>query len=197
MKFRAFEAALIAAVIISVFCGFAFGEQEALAESVIRLHVVANSDSDEDQTLKYRVRDAVLKTAEDILDGAENAKDAQKRLSERLSDIEKAAENAVAENGFHYNVTVTVGEEMFPTRDYETFALPAGNYTSLRVKIGEGGGKNWWCVCFPPICTASAVKWEESGLTDRQVMLITGDGADAEVRFFVIEAAEKIAGFFR
>ena len=144
MKIKVWEAALIAAVIISLLAGSAACAQRELSEKLIRLHVVAASDSEYDQELKLKVRDAVLKTADGLLAGAEDAKEAEEMLSGGLPEIEMAADTAVKDNGYDYPVTAALGRESFPTREYETFSLPAGDYTSLRVTIGDGKGKNWW-----------------------------------------------------
>ena len=192
MKIKAWEAALIAAVIISLLAGSALGAQRVLSEKLIRLHVVAASDSEADQQLKLKVRDAVLETADGLLTGAEDAKEAEKLLSGGLSEIEKAAETAVEDNGYSYPVAVTLGTESFPTRKYDTFSLPAGDYLSLRVIIGEGKGKNWWCVCYPPLCEKAAVSFEDAGLSDKEVMLITGDTDSVKIKFFALELLQKL-----
>ena len=192
MKIKAWEAALVVAVMISLLLGSALGAQRELSEKLIRLHVVAASDSEEDQQLKLKVRDAVLETADGLLTGASNAKEAKKQLSGGLSEIEKAAEAVVKDNGFSYPIAVTLGTESFPTREYDTFSLPAGDYLSLRVTIGEGKGKNWWCVCYPPLCQSAAVDFEDAGLTDKEVMLITGDTDSVKNKFFALELIQKL-----
>lgn len=121
-------------------------EQQALSEKLIRLHVVANSDSEADQAIKLQVRDAVLAVTEPLMEGAE---DPYAALSDALPEIESAAVNCLAALGVADPVTVTLGQEAYPTRVYESFSLPAGQYTSLRVTIGAGEGHNWWCVVFP------------------------------------------------
>ena len=121
--------------------------QSQLAEKVVRLHVLANSDSEEDQALKLKVRDAVLEQATETLQGAD------------------------------YGVRAELAETSFPTKEYDGFALPAGEYLALRVLIGEAAGQNWWCVVFPPLCTAAASDVPtvalDAGLTDQEVALIT------------------------
>ncbi len=196
MKIKVWEAALIAAVIISILAGSAAASQRELSEKLIRLHVVAASDSETDQELKLKVRDAVLKSADGLLYGANNAGEAKELLTGGLSEIEMAADTAVKDNGYDYPVTVTLGRESFPTREYDTFSLPAGDYTSLRVTIGEGKGKNWWCVCYPPLCESAAVSFEDAGLTDKQVMLITGDTDSVKIKFFALEMLQKLKGLF-
>lgn len=150
------------------------GEEE-IYSNMVRLHVIANSDSEEDQALKLKVRDAVLKQAEDI--SADNMEEACNAIENSKEMLTKAAEKVIMEEGYSYGVEIELGEEKYPERNYEDFTLPAGKYTSLRVKIGEAQGKNWWCVLFPPLCTKSAEEREEAfvatGFTGEQYEAIT------------------------
>ena len=164
------------------------GEQQALAGKLVRLHVVANSDSEEDQALKLRVRDAVLAATSGL-----EAED----LESALPQIEAAARTCLREQGSGDAVTVTLGDERFPTRLYENFALPAGVYRSLRVTIGAGEGHNWWCVAFPSICfRATAADVQEAavsaGFTRDEVRLITGDGGGYILKFKILELLERL-----
>ncbi len=142
---------------------------------MVRLHVIANSDSEEDQALKLKVRDAVLAEAENI--SADNMEEACERIEAARDSLAKAAEKVIKEEGYGYRVEIELGEEKYPEREYEDFTLPAGKYTSLRVKIGEAEGKNWWCVLFPPLCTKSAEEREEAfistGFSGEQYEAIT------------------------
>ena len=124
-------------------------DQQALADKLVRLHVVANSDTEEDQALKLKVRDAVLT----VVDGLN-----RDELQSNLPMIRNAARDCLRGQGSNYSVEVTLQKERFPTRAYESFSLPAGVYTALRVTIGEGGGRNWWCVAFPSICFRASTK---------------------------------------
>ncbi len=196
MKIKVWEAALIAAVMLSILAGSAAGAQRELSEKLIRLHVVAASDSEADQELKLKVWDAVLKAADGLLAGAKDAKEAEEMLSRGMPVIKMAADTIVKDNGYDYPVSAALGRESFPTREYDTFSLPAGDYTSLRVTIGEGKGKNWWCVCYPPLCESAAVSFEDAGLTDKQVMLITGDTDSVKIKFFALEMLQKLKGLF-
>ena len=136
--------------------------QSQLAEKVVRLHVLANSDSEEDQALKLKVRDAVLEQATETLRGADSQAEASRRLTDILPELEETAHAVITS---------------FPTKEYDGFALPAGEYLALRVLIGEAAGQNWWCVVFPPLCTAAASDVPtvalDAGLTDQEVALIT------------------------
>ncbi len=150
-------------------------EQQALAGKLIRLHVIANSDSEEDQAIKLQVRDAVLELTAVQADGRAEA---EQSLVQLLPEIRQAAEACLRAQGCEDQVAVVLGMEAYPTRVYENFALPAGNYRSLRIVIGEGKGQNWWCVVFPSICfRATMGDLEEAaqaaGLNDGEIRLIT------------------------
>ena len=151
--------------------------QSQLSEKVVRLHVLANSDSEEDQALKLKVRDAVLEQATETLRGADCQAEASRRLTDILPELEETARAVITANGYDYGVRAELAETSFPTKEYDGFALPAGEYLALRVLIGEAAGQNWWCVVFPPLCTAAASDVPtvalDAGLTDQEVALIT------------------------
>ena len=153
-------------------------EQQELADKVVRLHILANSDSEADQALKLRVRDAVLTRAEELLQTSGRRSDAEDVLREHLAELTELAGAVVAAGGYDYPVTAELANTPFPTREYETFSLPAGMYLALRVIIGEGGGRNWWCVVFPPLCVQSTTDLAQTamaaGMTDEDVKLISG-----------------------
>ena len=138
--------------------------QSELADKVVRLHVLANSDSEEDQALKLEVRDAVLAQASETLQGITGREEACRRLTALLPELEKTAREVIAANGYAYGVRVELAETSFPTKTYDGFALPAGEYLALRVLIGEAAGQNWWCVVFPPLCTALFSKIAMNGM---------------------------------
>ncbi len=151
--------------------------QDALEQKVIRLHVIANSDSEADQALKLRVRDRVLVLTEDILrqSGRHGGGPAASRRG--AAPAEQTAAEEIAAQGSRYTVSAGLEETEFPTREYDGFALPSGEYLALRVVIGEGAGKNWWCVVFPPLCTTAACDFQETavsgGLGEEDLSLIT------------------------
>lgn len=153
--------------------------EEAVYENVVRLHVVANSDSDADQELKLKVRDALLEEMPGILETSATRADALEKIEQNLDFIREIAEKIVAENGFDYPVSVSLGRERYPTKNYEGVCFPSGVYESLQVKIGEAKGKNWWCVLFPRLCLAPASKksaedaFVQVGLTSEQYRIIT------------------------
>lgn len=155
-KLHTWEAALLLAVAAALLWGACtLQRQDALEQKVIRLHVIANSDSEADQALKLRVRDRVLVLAEDILRQSGDMEEARQRLTEALPRLQQTAAEEIAAQGSRYTVSARLEETEFPTREYDGFALPSGEYLALRVVIGEGAGKNWWCVVFPPLCTTA------------------------------------------
>ena len=149
---------------------WAQGRSSAISADLVRLHVLAVSDDAYEQTLKLRVRDAVLEYITPRLDGSESPADARAVLSRELDGIGRAAASAAEGR----QVTVSLGTELYPSREYEGFTLPAGRYESLRVVLGEGEGHNWWCIVFPPVCL-SAVQSEqvEEAMSVEDYALIT------------------------
>jgi stage II sporulation protein R len=175
-------------------------DKKQLQTDILRLHVVGASDSEEDQTVKLYVRDAVLAAVEAVTFGAENKAQAQILLSENLDLLEQAANETLAEHGFAQRACVSLGQEAFPKREYDTFALPAGIYDSLRVTIGKGEGRNWWCVVFPSLCIPAASNGTRdvaagAGFSDTLSGAITGD-EQYEVRFFLLDVWGRIENFF-
>ncbi len=170
------------------------GEAE-IYDNMIRLHVLANSDSEADQNLKLKVRDAVLKEAEKI--EASDSDEAYIKTEKAIKSLKKAAERKIAEEGYSYNVEITLGKEPYPEREYEGFVLPAGEYTSLRVLIGDAAGQNWWCVLYPPLCTATASEREEvfiaAGFTEGQYRAITeSENKKYKVKFKIVEIIREV-----
>ena len=177
-RLHAVELLLLTAVGVFLLSGaLSLQTQSALADKVVRLHVLANSDSEADQSLKLTVRDAVLAETEVLLEGVENRDTAAQVLRAQLPQLRRTAERTMAEQGSHYPVEVRLETAEFPTKTYDGFALPAGEYLALRVLIGEAAGQNWWCVVFPPLCSAAASEVGETavaaGLSGEQVRLIT------------------------
>ena len=195
MKNRIFSLFFISALALGLLsCAYLQTQQRQLAGKLIRLHVVANSDSPSDQALKLQVRDAVLAAAEPVLRAAD---DPEQALAGQLGTLEKAAARTLREAGSADTVTVTMQNERFPTRDYETFSLPAGVYRTLRVTIGAGEGHNWWCVVFPTICTAASMDELETaavsgGFSEADVRLITGADSGCVLKFKTLEWLEKL-----
>lgn len=123
-----------------------------LSEAVFRLHVIANSDSEEDQSLKLKVRDALLKYMNDICSNCTTKEEAISIATEHKNDFQKIAEQTITDNGYNYSVKININNFYFPTKNYGDISLPAGMYDALRVEIGEANGQNWWCVMFPSLC---------------------------------------------
>lgn len=184
-------ALMLAAALILTSGAVALHTQSELADKVVRLHVLANSDSEEDQALKLKVRDAVLARAAEALEGTESREEACRRLTDILPELEKTAKAVISANGYDYGVRAELAETAFPTKDYDGFSLPAGEYLALRVLIGEAAGQNWWCVVFPPLCTAAASDVPavalDAGLTDREVALITEADEGYVLKFKSVE----------
>ena len=125
---------------------------EDISNSVFRLHVIANSDSDEDQELKYQVRDEVLEYMNEISSDCSSKEEVVNLVYEYQDEFKQIAEQVIKDNGYDYTVNIRIGNFDFPTKDYGDISLPAGNYDALRIEIGEATGQNWWCVMFPPLC---------------------------------------------
>ena len=197
---------LLAAVLLTaaiVLLGAAYlpvhGEGDVY-DAVIRLHVIANSDSESDQTLKMQVRDAVLAVTTTALDGCEHRDAAAARLSTLIPTLTATAEETLRRAGNNDPVTVTLSKEDYPTRNYESFCFPSGEYLSLRVMIGQAEGQNFWCVLFPPLCMSAATvekaEAEEQfiavGLTKDQYAIITETGnTKYKLRFKLLEVLQS------
>ena len=169
-----------------------------IANSVFRLHVIANSDSEVDQNLKYTVRDALLAYMNDLCANCTSKEEAISIASEHLEDFKKIALNTIQEECFDYSVNVSIGNFEFPTKHYGDISLPAGNYDALRVEIGEAKGQNWWCVMFPPLCfvdASSGIVPEESKedlentLTDEEFSIVSDNDSNFgfQLKFKILE----------
>ncbi|MBE3592113.1 MAG: stage II sporulation protein R [Thermoanaerobacter sp.] len=139
-------------------------QREDLSRKLIRFHVIANSDSEEDQELKLKVRDAILVDLTPKFEKVKDVKDSERIIKQSIEEIKKVAEEVIRKEGKNYDVKVAYGTFDFPTRYYGVLTLPAGNYNALKVVIGNGEGKNWWCVIFPPLCFIDVTH----GFTDTQ-----------------------------
>ena len=175
----------------------------AIYDNVLRLHVIANSDSEEDQALKMRVRDRIISEVSVLVEDCKTFEEAEAVLSkeENLSFLAKAARETVVAEGYDYDVSISLGEEKYPRKSYEAFCFPSGKYTSLRVMIGDAVGQNWWCVLFPQLClgAASSVenegKFIQAGFTPDQYKIVTEtDVPQYEVKFKILEIIEETFG---
>lgn len=178
-----------------------------ISDSVFRLHVIANSDSVQDQNLKYIVRDNVLKYMASITSGVTSKEEIIEIASNNLEEFKQIAQNTIYENGFNYDVTVEIGNFDFPTKTYGDVSFPAGFYDALKIKIGNASGQNWWCVMFPPLCfidVSSGIVPDdsknilESELNEEEYSLITGTKNENKIKFKIIEVLQnfKINGIF-
>ena len=174
-------------------CAFSYAQNVStdIANSVFRLHVIANSDSKEDQELKYKVRDSLINYMNSICANCENKQDAINLVTEHKDDFKQIALDTIKDNGYSYDVNISIGNFSFPTKDYGDISLPAGFYDALRVEIGEAKGQNWWCVMFPPLCfvdVSSGVVPEESkeelenNLSEEEYALVSND-SDTKIQF--------------
>ena len=196
---------LIFAILLSVAVFFTLQaviptkEEMKIYDTTLRLHVIANSDSEEDQELKLKVRDAILARVGEY--DLESKEDALKTIEGSVDELVGIAQTVIKNEGYDYDVDIEIGQEMYFTRYYDDFALPAGEYTSVRVKIGQGVGQNWWCVLYPPLCTEVAIEGDkeetvEVGLTKDQYDLITSnEKGEYKIKFKILEMASYVFGF--
>ncbi len=197
---KRFEISIILSLIFTLLLSFTSftAHCNEIENGVLRLHILANSDSDTDQALKLKVRDSILKSGEEIFDNANDKTEALKNARMNLPKIVSTAESTIKENGYNYSVTATVEKCYFDTRVYENFTLPAGYYDAVRVKIGKAEGKNWWCVLFPEVCISASANLDET-LSEGSVKAVENP-QDYKVRFKVVElitkAREKINSWF-
>ena len=188
---------LIAVLIFSV--GI-LSDRKMLHESLIRLHVVANSDSAEDQAIKLQVRDAVVESLQSSMADIADSEQARAYLRENLPKIQAVANRVLQSAGVDADAVVTLAEEAFSTRYYDTFTLPAGVYQALRITIGEGQGQNWWCVVFPSLCLpATSEGFEDvaagAGFQDTLTATLTGERG-YEIRFFLLDKLGELENMF-
>ena len=208
-KFKRFI--LVSALLILYVCISAVSYTHAvttnIADSVFRLHVIANSDSAEDQNLKYIVRDKVIEYMSSISQNASSKEDVIEIAKANLDKIQAIASQTIRENGYTYSVNVEVGNFSFPSKRYGDITLPPGYYDALRIKIGEAEGQNWWCVMFPPLCfvdVTSGVVPDESkeimkeNLSKEEFDLISKNSNEVKVKFKIVEVLQNftISGLF-
>lgn len=161
---------------------------------VLRMHVIANSDCSADQQLKLMVRDAVLERGAQLFDGTVTADEARRKIEPHKAELEAAAREVIERAGYDYPVSVNVVNEYFATRCYGSLTMPAGRYTAVKVVIGEGAGRNWWCVMFPPLCLPAA---QDRGgnldafFDDGELKVVESSGR-YEPRFKIVEIIEKL-----
>lgn len=164
---------------------------DSVRRDVLRLHVVADSNSETDQKLKLLVRDAVLEKGGELFEGTVTVDTAKAEILPRIDELKAVATKVLRENGCKNSVEITVTEEYFNTRCYEDFTMPAGVYTAVRVNIGSAGGQNWWCVMFPPLCLPAVSTDADAFFTDAE-MKVVSSSPEYEPRFKIVEIIESI-----
>lgn len=191
---------LVTLALAMLSCSWLSWRQADLASRVLRLHVIANSDSEEDQALKLQVRDAVLARASGYLEGVTEVEQAAEILSRHLAELSQAGQTVVDQEGWDYSVSARMEECHFPTKTYDGFALPAGNYQALRVVIGAGEGHNWWCVVYPSLCVTPASEFADvavsGGMSQEDVSLMTGEDEGYVLRFKCLELWDQVRQYF-
>ena len=194
MKLKNFTLAICMGLVMSILMSFAGFDASCLElkENLLRLHIVANSDSDNDQALKLKVRDKLLEVGDNAFKDTENLILAKEVAEEMIPVFSHAASEVIKQEGYDYSVAVSLGKAHFDTRVYENFTLPAGEYDALKVVIGEGKGKNWWCVIFPSICVPSATNKELNSVISKPTENITQNAPKYKIKFKVVEWYETL-----
>lgn len=192
---------MIIVLILGLFwCGTVIADRKTLSEDLIRLHVVGASDTQEDQQIKLQVRDALIEYLQQHMPDAEDVEAAKEALKGMLSQLEETANAVLSTAGMTDRAKVTLTTEEFPSRHYDTFSLPAGIYESLRVTIGEGQGKNWWCVVFPSLCMPATTEGfadtaAGAGFSDSLSGALQGQSG-YEIRFFLLDCMGWLQNLF-
>ena len=196
---KAFEWALVFGFICSVFWSMASFDAncEELRDNVLRLHIVANSDSKADQELKLKIRDEILKKSETLFEKSTDLNSALQKAEENLENYEQIANRVIKEQGFNYSATAKIGKRFFETRVYDDFTLPAGEYDALIVELGEGVGKNWWCVIFPGVCVPTEKGTSLKDSVGEKSAKIAENPKPYKMRFKSVEIYEKIKRKFK
>lgn len=200
---KTWEKSILLGLVLTVlftFTGFAAGCED-IPNHILRLHVLANSDSQQDQALKLKVRDRILSESGGILDGVKNKENAEKAVSSVIPKIREAAEDEVRRQGYSYAVQVEMTNMYFSTRQYGGITLPAGAYDALRVTIGSGRGHNWWCVLFPALClpAAEAPSELDDVLNQSEMRIVQEQGSTNgyEVKFKSVEMYEQFRDWLK
>ncbi|MBQ7547160.1 MAG: stage II sporulation protein R [Clostridia bacterium] len=191
-KLQLIELSVLAAFLLTILlqtAAFCRGCENVYA-NMLRLHVIANSDSERDQRLKLLVRDTLLREGAEIFDGSANVSDAKEKLEPHFDALEQAAENALRENGCADPVHITLEKSYFDTRTYGQWTVPAGIYEAVCVRIGNAAGHNWWCVMFPPLCLPAACAPTDA-VFNANGKAVLGSNPKYDVRFKVVEWVQK------
>lgn len=201
IKIYKVEIAIFIGLIVSIICCFVnlVGQSEDISNHILRLHILANSDTEEDQNLKLQVRDEILNSFNFDYTQDSDLYEIEKQVEDECINIEKVAKDVVEKAGYDYGVESEIINMYFDTREYDNFAMPAGKYDALRIKIGEAKGHNWWCVLVPSLCIPAAngkVNEKIEDVLNRQQQDLIETGCKTEVRFAIIEAYEYIKDLF-
>lgn len=198
-KFKMISILTFLLVIYTTICAFSYAENvsQGLSNSVFRLHVIANSDSEEDQNLKYKVRDKLIEYMNSLIPECSNKNEVITKAQEHIEEFKQVAINTIISEGYNYNVDVEIGNFEFPTKHYGDISFPAGYYDALKVKIGKAEGKNWWCVMFPPLCFVDistgivpdeSKKEMQNNMNEEEFALISDNkSADIQFKFKILE----------
>ena len=189
LLFKSFCCAVVISCFLSMtgFCSAC----ENIEDKVFRLHIIANSDSEEDQALKLKVRDEITAYTDELFKDCNNKQESMQKAEENIDKIRAKAQEVVNENGFDQKVEAYVTNMSFDTRVYDDFTLPAGKYDALRIVIGEGEGHNWWCVLYPAVCVPSAEKNIGSALNESETDIVT-ESDKYVVKFKIVELWEEL-----
>lgn len=167
--------------------------QDDISKRFVRFHVIAHSDLPYDQEIKYKVRDAVILQAEAITRGSASSAEAQKKLQAHLPDLARAANEVLEREGAPYAAAAALSHRYFPTKAYAGFRLPAGDYDAVTITLGDGKGRNFWCVLFPPLCiTPASITTAETGLSQEELALLTENKPVTRYRFLLMELFGKL-----
>lgn len=191
---------LFATFFIITAYSYASNVSEGLADNIFRLHILANSDSEEDQALKLKVRDAILEYMKTLTEDISDKQAVIELSKNHMENFKEIAEKVIQENGYDYSVTIEIGNFYFPTKYYGNISLPAGNYDALKIEIGEAKGQNWWCSLFPPLCFVSVTSGivDEAGeeylkenLSEEEFAIVSSSSSEVEFKFKIIEMINK------
>lgn len=199
MKFLKIEIATLFAFIICIALSTYNLDQNCseIRKNVLRLHVIAASDTLRDQQVKLQLRDELLKKGSEVFSGSKSKTEAQAKIISSLPQLQQAANSFLKNNGYPFTATVSLEKSWFPTKKYDTFTLPAGYYDALKVIIGKGEGQNWWCVMFPALCLPAAKEGKNDFygiLTEKQQQIITDE--KYEVRLWLLEKWQNLSKNF-
>lgn len=169
---------------------------QEIRKDVFRLHILANSDTDKDQNLKLKVRDAVLEYTEKLYKNSNTKEEAEVLTSKNLQNIANVAKQVIVDNGYNYNVTCQIEDVYFNTRTYENVTMPSGTYRALQIKIGDAKGKNWWCVMYPTLCVGASTDYKalDDKLNDKEYDTLVNE--KTQYKFKIVEIYERIVSFF-